>query len=217
MRKCLLLTTATFLISFIASAQIGKGSVLLGGNISGYFNKYKSSNSNYNPDHNGFSVSPSVGIATKENNVWGITGNYDINTNSTSSPGQYQSTAFGAGIFYRKHITLGKGFYLFGHASAGYSKYKSNLNEDGILRDRTETTNQSIGINAHPGITYTVSNRMHLEVGLNSLLYLGYDNEKNIRTSPSGESNYTRKSFSLRTNLSSANPLSVGFRFVLGK
>jgi hypothetical protein len=74
-----------------------------------------------------------------------------------------------------------------------------------------------VGVNLYPGVTYVVGRRFHLEAGLNNLLSLQYTSSKNENTS-SGQTSVNKSSgIDFSTNLSTAAPLTVGFRFVLGK
>jgi hypothetical protein len=217
MKKTLLITVGLFFIASFVQAQINKGSVLLGGNLSASTNKYKTDIPPGNDAHqNGFAFSPSVGIATKTNTVWGISLGYSHYKNeSIGATGTVKNDSYSAGIFYRKYAVLGKGFYLFGEADADYSLNKQNSVY--INDNKAERKSWSIGVSASPGVAYAVSKRFHLEAGLNQLVSLSYGHTK--ETAITGVQKYTTTSngFPLSTNLSSSTPLTIGFRFVLAK
>jgi hypothetical protein len=217
MRKFTLVTIAFISIAFASNAQIQKGSILLGGNISA-----SSSNSHFdgNPtdtESEGFNVSPSVGFVTATNTAWGFNLSYANGKTkylTTNNNNENKTNGYGGGIFYRRYVTLGKGFYLFGQAGANYNAYKqqAKFETPGFF---TTTKTNAFSLSAYPGITYTVSKNFHLEIGLNNLVSLGYTNTTTTNAGISGSRK--QNDFSFGTNLSSSNPFSIGFRFALGK
>ena len=70
MKKYLLLTLSFMVIYAGAQAQISKGTVLLGGDLS--FGTNKTETGTVKSKTTGFSISPSVGIAFKDNKVLGL-------------------------------------------------------------------------------------------------------------------------------------------------
>lgn len=217
MKKILLITISLFFIASLVQAQINKGSVLLGGNLSGSTYKYKTDIPPGNDAHqNGFAFTPSVGIATKANTVWGVSLGYSHYKNETINTSSItKNDSYSAGIFYRKYAVLGKGFYLFGQADADYSLNKQTSVY--INDNKAERRGWGIGISASPGVAYAVSKRFHLEAGLNQLVSLSYGHSKETATNGGQKYTTTSNGFSLSTNLNSSVPLSIGFRFVLAK
>lgn len=217
MRKLLLLTTALTAIAITTQAQITKGSVLLGGNISAATNKQTYSGNTNEYTQRTFNITPSIGFVTADNKVWGFSLTYGhTSSKSNSTPDDYNYNGYGGGVFHRRYATLGKGFYLFGEANAGYnySKQKQTLIQPN--QDRTIRTDV-VYLTVYPGITYAVHKNFHLEVGINNLLRLDYSTQK-VTDINGGTGNVaTQKNFGFSSNASSANPLVVGFRFVLGK
>ena len=202
------------LLSLTSSAQITKGSVLLGGGISG--GKNKSESNNQESQYSSFSISPAIGLAVKENTVMGLRLSYaQSNSEADNNPYKQEQSGYSGGIFYRKYMPLGKKFYLFGEGVAYYSQSEQKY----VYPDfqSTQETN-SIGVNFYPGITFAASKRIHLEVGLNNLVDLSYGRSETKNTA-SGNTTTTSKTkgFGFSTNVSAAAPLTVGFRFVLGK
>lgn len=211
MRKTLLFLFACLFINSFVQAQIKKGTILLGGNISAGSSKFeiKSPLHSEQKSH-GITINPSIGFTIKENLVLGGGGIYGYSS-SKESNSKSTNNLYGAHIFLRKYLTLGKGFYLFGDGSVYFNKSKNDNTSNGLKTSTAKTT--SIGMSFYPGISYAVNNRFHLEVGLNNLAYINYQNQKYTAGSNSTESN----SFNLGTSISGAVPLSVGFRFLLGK
>ena len=216
MKKFAFLTVASlFLFSFITSAQIKKGSVLLGGGISG--GTGKSENNSTESKTSSFSIYPAIGIAVKENTVVGLRLGYyrykseqtDVNNTYTQKQANYN-----AALFYRRYLTLSSKFFLFGEGAAYYNRGKQN----NIYSSYTSTQkNKTVGVNLYPGVAYAATRHIHLEVGLNSLADISYTSGKTENTS-SGITTSSRSSgFNFSTNVSSSAPLTVGFRIVLGK
>lgn len=207
------LTTAT-------QAQIGKGSILLGGDLG--FSTQKTKPIENVPDTrklNGFYVSPAVGVAVRNNLVVG--GNLSYGTQSEKRDlNDYSSkyNRYGAGAFVRKYKPVGKsGFYVFGQVGLQFSYSDQELkSSNSPIIQKGKITN--ISINVYPGISYAVSKRFHLESGFNNLLSLGYTREKSYLESPGAVSGYTSNGFSLSSSLSNAqSAFYVGFRVLLSK
>jgi outer membrane receptor for ferrienterochelin and colicin len=127
----------------------------------------------------------------------------------------YEGNYYGAGVFYRRYLSLSRSFYLFGEAGAGYSQ--GNSKEQNAAYFRKEK-NKSFSLGLYPGVTYAVNKRFHLEASLNNLVSLNY-NSNTITTTPTGGSTQKLDSrgFGFSTNFNSATPLTIGFRIVIGK
>jgi hypothetical protein len=215
MIKLTLLTVTLVSASLFVQAQITKGSILLGGGIS--FGSGKSESGSSESTSRSFGFSPAIGIAVKDNAVVGIRLSYSTSKSEQDNTGYLQkNTGFNAGVFYRRYIGLSKAFYLFGEGAAYYG-----TNENRNVSTPNNTTyvqkGKAVGVNLHPGVTYVVSRRFHLEAGLNNLVSLQYSSSKNENIS-SGQTSVSESSgIDFSTNLSTAAPLTVGFRVVLGK
>ncbi len=107
MKKNLLFVIITLFIVSLATAQIPKGSLLLGGGVN--FGNTKFETGNNISKQNNFNISGSVGIAIKENTFLGGFLNYghsELKNNNT--PGKPENTSYGGGVFFRKYLLLGK-------------------------------------------------------------------------------------------------------------
>ncbi|NTS39446.1 outer membrane beta-barrel protein [Flavisolibacter sp. BT320] len=213
MKKNLLFALAcAILFSFTASSQITKGSVLLGGGISG--GKGTSESNNRETITTSFGINPAVGLAVQNNTVIGLRLSYGKNKSEIedgTAENWQRTNQFGAGFFYRRYMNLSQKFYLFGEGSVFYNGTKQETRSSWQQMDQKI---KSVGINFYPGVAYAVSRKMHLEIGLNNLLDISYSHSKTA--SPSG-SEQTSSGFGFYTNVSTSAPLTVGFRFVLGK
>lgn len=215
MRKFTLLTIACIAIALASTAQINKGAVLLGGNISGSSNKQTVSNSDVAYKQTNLFLSPSVGFVTAQNQVWGVTINAGVNqSKANNQSGQTQLNNIGGSIYHRRYLTLGKGFYFFGQLDAGYNYGKQKYTSPNATEIRTSRTDH-VFVSAAPGITYAVFKNFHLEAGLNQLAYFSYSAQNETQISNGVSTSSKGRGLSFSTNFSNHNPFSLGFRFVL--
>jgi hypothetical protein len=212
MKKIVLLITCSFIISLISSAQISKGSILLGGGLN-YSNNDFDNNTNKSRTY-GFS--PSIGIAVRENKVLGLSLFFSHLTNHVSgSPSDAVTNNYGAGIFLRKYLPVGKNFYLFGQGNADFNYYKYELKD--LLLGRLNE-HYALGIRLFPGLSYALTKKFHLELGLYDFLQLNYSVDKSQTTSPGGTTTSKKSTgFSFISNANPVSNVSLGFRFIIGK
>ena len=219
MKKVILFTIISCSLHSISKAQISKGSIFFGGGISINDTKYNNPSGNTQGiKENVLSVTPAIGIAIKENLVAGIKLKYghseNVYNSSPISLSENETTSYGGGIFLRKYLTLGKGFYVFGDGALEYTKDKTtqnsmNINAPTIL-SHAEAKGWNLGLGFKPGVSYAVSKKFHLEAGLPNLLSLDYGRSK---SSNSGK----RTTFGLSSNAGSLSSFSFGFRVLLAK
>ncbi len=120
MKRKFLLFIVLFSIVFSRSyAQISKGSIFLGGQIN--FTSYSISGMN-SQKSNSFTFSPAIGKAIKDNMVVGVDITYaHVQGDQDTVPLNETTDVFGAGVFMRRYVPLGKGFYVFGQGRFGAS------------------------------------------------------------------------------------------------
>ena len=153
------------------------------------------------------------GKLIKENTVVGINLSYG-HSYYDYQPNQIQeSNQYGAGIFYRKYRTLSKEFHLFGEGALNYS-YGKYMNGNNI----GETIKNGVSINLMPGLSYSLTNKMQIELLMPDLIGIGYYNEKTQNPIPGGEDNI-KNTFSLLTNAEGSllSSFGIGFKFIVGK
>ncbi|MBD0331814.1 MAG: hypothetical protein ICV66_04105 [Chitinophagaceae bacterium] len=214
MKKILLFTIFYFLIISVTSAQITKGSVLIGSSI--YVSSYEIEDGTTNTKQTFFAVSPSIGRAIVENMIIGVRLSYGHGENKYSSaPSQEEITTYSAGLFLRNYFLLGRRFYLFGVTDAGFGRTERHQTS-GIDYERN-LKDFSIGSSFSPAISYAVNRRFHLEAGLNSLLNISYTTTKITTVSFTGVRRSKAHGFSLYANLSNPTPLTIGFQLLLTK
>ena len=209
--KCTLLT-AFLLISFTAAnAQFTTGKYLLGGDLN--FQTEGEKGIQHNDET--ANVNFKLGKLIKENTVVGLNLSYK---HTSTENGVNLSNQYGAGIFYRKYKSLSKNFHLLGEADLNYEhgEYKNNI--AGSIINKVITN--GISISLMPGLSYTLTNKIQIELLMPDLVGIGYShaqtkiNRSGVTGLPGGKNNVT-----FLTNLDK-NVLSnfgVGFKFLLGK
>ena len=207
-----LLSLILLLTITLTQAQIKKGAYFLGGSL-GIYTEKTSSDSGANLVSSSFSFTPAYGRAIKDNLILGAdlmaqTGTYE------NVIAREDRKLFGAGIFLRKYMDLGKKFYLF--AESRFSGYYET--SDAVVWSYPESNYNRKGFTVqaglYPGVAFAVTNKFHIETGFNNLLYVQYSKTKTDfkYSSPDTETNR----FTIGSSLSSFNGFVVGFRFLLG-
>ena len=200
-----------FFAAITANAQITEGKYLLGGSVS-YIN---SSSANTNAAY--FDLQ--FGKVIKDNTVAGFIGSIYATKNHA---GNYDLSVYNysAGIFYRKYKPLGKNFYFlqevdiaFQH-TRGYGNYFYNVGQSLYAKSN------GVMISYIPGISYSASKRMQIELTMPSLANIAYTNTKTIDSKlppgiPPQKANDFSANISLNSNL--LNNFGIGFKFLLGK
>lgn len=211
MRKTvLILLVLLFAAALPSFAQITKGSILLGGNLS--FSSIKTEPSIGNEyTTRSYWVGPSIGAALKENRVFGV-GLLAGKTKTGDSQNGLEYSNYGGLIYYRPYLPLGKNFFLFGQTSAAFTTSNNTHHINGVLLDQQKQDVFSLSL--YPGVSYAVNEKIHLEVGINNLVQLSY-----VNTEITTNSNTRNKSkgMSFDINAGSNAPLSIGFRIFLRK
>lgn len=204
MRKLSLLLTFAIGLVFYASAQVGKGDLLVGGTL-GFYN----SNTNYNGASNSnanVNFNPRVSYAIGNNSILGLNLGYAYNkTKATSTDNQNKTNTFSAGVFWRNLIPIkGKfGWYpeVGGNVYTGKTQYKQD--------NGTDNTSTSKGFNAYvvPGLYYSISPAFLLNVDFGGVSYGSAKTRYN--DSPSSTTN----SFQLGL----FQNFNFGFDFIIGR
>jgi hypothetical protein len=195
-----------------AQSQISKGSILLGGSIS-FSNNDLATNSDAYKNRYVF-VQPSLGFAVKENRVVGFNLSYGhgIIKSGTISTETNQSNDYGGGVFYRRYLPLGKGFYLYGQGSANFAYNK--VEQTTSASSQVQKLN-TLSLSAYPGVSYAVSKRFHLELAMNNLVSVNYSAARQEISSNSVTQTSKSKQLNLYANVNPQSNLSFGFRILL--
>jgi len=215
MKKIILSLFFVFILISSSFAQIKKGSLFLGGDIGGTTQKTKTGDVATNKQQN-ITISPVFGKAVKENLVFGVNAGFGIfsNDNPSTSADEYRRVLYSAGVFLRKYKNIAKsGFYLFVQGGAGASHYKEEFESNSTVFDKTRRL--VVNINAYPGVSYAINNKLHLETGFANLLSLHYLHEK--RESGNPVTVYKTNGFGLSSSLNNASSFYLGFRLLISK
>lgn len=206
--KTIILFCFVSLFVFSANSQISKGTVLLGGNIGYNQSNYTDAPTEYK--NHGYYISPSIGFVVKDNRVFGFSISYSHSINQTTADSKSFSNNYGAGVFHRRYLPLGKNFYLFGqghlYADFGKQEYQSSTTNS----KKTITT---VGAGLFPGVAYAINKRFHLELSMNNLISLGYSSIKDHNSSGLDIRN---NQFNFALNANPTSNLALGFRVLLG-
>ncbi|RYZ54331.1 MAG: hypothetical protein EOP49_05450 [Sphingobacteriales bacterium] len=192
-------------VSIIASAQIHKGAVMIGGYLS--YSTHKSE-TNDTKTH-AFNISPGAGIAVRDNLILGVDVLYHNALSDYGQGSKNEMNGFGGGVFLRKYAVIAKKFYLFGQGRIGTTFFDEEQNSISNAY-KVKTTN--INLSAYPGVAYSITPKLLLEAGFPDLLYAGYTSRK-----VTGTSNDKTTGFQVATSLSSGTPLSIGMRVLLNR
>ncbi len=214
-RKITLLTALLFISFMAANAQFTTGKYLLGGDLN--FRTQNDKELNYKDQ--GANVNLKLGKVMKENTVFGITLSYGYLSNELPQNTIQKTNRYGAGIFYRKYKPLSKDFHLFGEAGLNYNYAQSE--SIASTNFETKTISNGVTIQVIPGLSYSLTNKVQIELLMPNLFRLDYSHDKVEKTNPGGNNppDKTKSYFSFFTNSEGSLLLGfgVGFKFILGK
>ena len=216
MKRKLLLAFIISCYSFSVSiAQINKGSVWLGGSLGFY--STKNNNGQFLNKQTNVSVMPSYGKAIKENLILGGLLNVGYSkAENVNGQGEQTLNTYGAGIFIRKYVQLIKGVYLFGNATGAFDIMKSKQKSGQITYGKSD--GWDAGISAVPGLSFKLNNKLHLETGLNSFLYIQYGQINGSATQAQPlDTKIETRTISAGASLNNLSDLFIGFRLLLSK
>ena len=209
-----LLITLSFLS---ANAQFNKGDLLVGGTMSYSSNKSTSPYITDIQNNNSGMFNINLGKAIKENAIFGINLIFQPSSSSNdygSGPMTTKTNNYGIGIYYRVYKNLGKGFYFFGEAGAGYNGSSTSTKDSTGIK---LSTGSGYGGNIYltPGIAYKISKKFFLELSIPQLFSAVYSST----TTKTGGSIIVGSTdqYYVNANINS-NPLNsfgIGFRLVL--
>ncbi len=217
MKQTILLLSAIAFFCFTTTAQIRKGALLVGGQLSYLDNKVDWTGSQSDQKIKRTVIGISVGTAIKENKIIGFYGQYSrVRDRNNYYPGSLYNTdgnAYNAGLFYRQYKKLARDFYFFGELGAGYV---GSDNTDTEIATNSKTNSRKSGGELYltPGLSYRVYKKLQLELLIPRIASLEYSVTKN--TTPTN-TNSKETGFWFNSSLSAnlLNSVGIGFRFVL--
>lgn len=216
MQRKLTLLPALLLINFMAAnAQFTTGKYLIGGYLS--FQTENGKNLDYKNE--GAIVNLNFGKVIKENTVVGINLSYGQTSYDYVGSEVQKFKQYGAGVFYRKYKSLSKDFHLFGEAGLDYS-YSENKTTGGS-NIQNNSINNSATIKLMPGLSYSLNNKVQIELLMPNIVGIGYSHSTFKNTYPGGpampDKNKSAFVFSTNLNYNLLSNFGIGFKFLLGK
>ena len=217
--KKLLTALVCIIMVQLVQAQVQKGSLFLGGSLSGGSNSYESatiSNKNSN-----WSFSPQIGKAIDLNKIIGVQIFVGGNTEESSTGGttlnKNVSTAYGLGVFYRQYFPLAAKWALFGNAGVD-GRYGTGATKANGIKT-SENNGWALVAAITPGISYKAGKCIWLEAALNNLLGINYSSNKLNTINENGQVIATAKqnNFNTGINISGFNSIAIGLRWIIQK
>lgn len=219
MKKILFIALALSSISITSKAQITKGSILIGGDLSLNSSKSvsRSPSNTFTSKTKGIYISPVFGMAFKENLIFG--GSLTFGTSKTEyngSSNEGESDYFGAGLFLRKYKNIGnKGFYFFLQSDLKWFNSEQEVKSPGFYIENSKHNEYSLSL--YPGLSYAVSRKFHIEAGLANLLSISYYSKDGFRQNSNVTETDSEKGFGLSSSLDNGSVINIGIRFILSK
>lgn len=207
--------------SAVATAQVNKGTIVLGGNIAyqDILNSETGPNGSYST--RSVSVNPSIGKAIGNNVVLGIDLGYTHGTNSNvgGSQADYHSgnNSFSAGVFIRRYKQLGNGFYLFGQAQIGAGWSNGSSVTPGYSETSLQSDGYSVYFQLYPGIAYALNRHWQIETGLPNFFAVNYAHgSQTVTYTGQPAQTVSGHSLNITSSLTGSNELTVGVRYFIG-
>lgn len=219
MKKLYALAFTVFVCS-VAHAQVKKGDILLGGNLTYFDQSQQQYSGNATPvtsTSRNLSIAPAFGKAIKDNLVLGFDIAYTNGKSGYTGTSSINSNGFSAGIFLRKYKLLGNGFFLFGQSRLGGSYTHSSQDEPQGNQPTADVYNSyGFVLQFFPGIAYALNSKWQLEAGLPNFFGVSYSNSKEtLSYSNQPDSHFNGHSFSLQSSITGSTALSVGLRYFI--
>jgi hypothetical protein len=212
--KKIFLTTGILFIGLVVSAQIEKGSKLIGGSL-GFFSNKSQTITQFEQSSNSWSISPQFGWAPEKNKliVFAI-GFSGSNTVQNQDLKTRNSNPF-VGVFYRQYYNLHARWLFYVNTQLLVSFNNQQTKNGTIITGKANGYNISAGL--APGITYRAGKSIWLEATLSNILNLsyGHSNAKNYDQAGVFVTEYNQNQFSANANIPDASALNIGVKWIL--
>lgn len=218
MKKITLVSLLVILSATIINAQISKGSLYLGGSVGASSYKQDNSNTTTKGKQKSIFFSPALGVAIQNNLIAGINFSYSsASSKDFFNYTDYNTHAFGAGVFLRKYYPIIKNLYFFGQSDLGYSQYQYEYPVTISNPYTSSSKNQYITTKLSAGIAFHLFKSVYIETGFPTLIELGYS--KSTITNNSSGQTWTSKTQGayIQSYLINSGSLNFGIRFIIPK
>jgi len=211
-QKFLLASVTVLLLSLTTKAQIGKGSVWLGGNI-GYSSVKTKIDAQDPTTQWNLTINPAIGKAISENTIAGIDLLFsDSQQKNTTSAIKYDTKRYGAGLFMRWYVPVINRLYIFGQGRVGFDYLKEDDTATPPYGGKKGTTKGwDAGLYFYPGVSFAVNKKFQLEAGFNNLFGAQYTYSK----SSSETTTIKTDNFTAGINLDNKSTFTLGFRLLI--
>lgn len=176
MKKILFTSAFVVFAFFAAQAQIGAGTISVGGalEISTTGSKFKGGSSSVDgPTSSSFTFGPQAGYFLSDNLSVGAAIQYrNSTTKSASGDSKNTTNAFIFSPFARYHMPMGEKFYLFGEARVGFGFGGGKVKSGGNSSDKDPSS--TIGMAVSPGILFFPGEKVGIELAFNILSFDHY-------------------------------------------
>jgi hypothetical protein len=209
-----ILFTCIFSVSIVlVNAQVNKGAILLGGNISSQ--TYTNDDGTSKQTSSRLLFQPSLGFAYKPNKIVGFSLGYGSGEDRSPS-GSFtyinRYKQYSAGIYLRHYFPIGKSFSLFAQGDLGFGYMRRNITNPPLNGSIQKTS--SVALNFTPGISYAINKRISLEASVGNLLNIQYQTTKSDYTGTTPPPTQKVSSLNVSANGFSTG-YNLGFRFML--
>lgn len=228
--KKLFLSIAVLAAGTASYAQIGQGSILLGGSLA-----FSSTGEQTNktvaggvttetktPGFSNWNFSPRVGYFLSDNLAVGLDlglGQSHVKT-VTNGTAEEKVSSFNLdlGLFARYYMNISDNFYFFGQARVGYrsSSYQDRMPDPAnanTLIDGPEVTSNTFGIGITPGLTYFPSPKWGVDFTLGGIIDFSSTTSKSEMPNNGGSAESSGSQFGLGFGL---NP-GLGLHYYMGR
>ncbi len=227
--KKLILSLAFVAAGAGAFAQIGQGSMMLGGSL-GFSSAGGGTVKNTPPGtsvdltaRSNWNFSPTFGYFVTDNIAVGVrlglggTNRGQVTTTDGKTTENISSFDFNAEIFGRYYMEVATNLYFFGDAGLGFGSASwTDRTTDGLdkLKDDDKNSISSFGINIAPGLAFFPSEKWGIDFTLNRII--GYNMTTTTRETPAPGSVKTERSTSDFNIGFGLNP-TIGLHYYMGK
>lgn len=176
-----------------AYAQIGQGSLMLGGELKFDMTGEKttkitdpSAGDVKTPGYTNWNFNPKVGYFFTDNIVVGVDLNFGQTHRGTATSGTetetYSSFDMGLGLFGRYYMNISDNFYFYGQANVMYTSSSWTERDPGTtagsFQDGDKYTSSGLGIGISPGLTFFPSPKWGIDLGLRGLVNFSSTTDK---------------------------------------